>query len=194
MNRSKLFAVALLTCLSQTALAEGSGFYVGAGIADGSLTACSTTGTCTNFTASSQDKANLRVIGGYDFNKFIGIEAGISQLGTFKVKNNALTTVGSSKISAVTLAAKGGYKFQSGFSIFGKLGLANVSSQYSADPGWTFTGNSNQSATGLLMGLGGQYNFTDMIGLRLNIEFIGYSDSTYTGGVGGTNLLAVFKF
>jgi OmpA-OmpF porin, OOP family len=195
MKRSALIAVTALICISQSALAEDSGFYLGAGVASGKLSACdNTTDTCNNFTASSQDHTHLRLIGGYDFNKYIGIEAGVSGLGTYKVQNTTGTVVASVKSSAVTLAAKGGYVFPHGFSIFGKLGLASVKNQYTAEPGWTITGNADQRSTGLLMGLGGQYNFNNTVGLRLFTELIAYKDDGYTGAVGGTTLMAVVKF
>jgi OOP family OmpA-OmpF porin len=127
MKRSALIAVAALICISKSAMAEDSGFYLGAGVASGKLSACdNTTSTCNNFTASSQDHTHLRLIGGYDFNKYFGIEAGVSGLGTYKVQNTNGSIIASAKSSAVTLAAKGGYVFPHGFSIFGKLGLASV--------------------------------------------------------------------
>jgi hypothetical protein len=44
------------------------------------------------------------------------------------------------------------------------------------------------------MGMGGQYNFNNTIGLRLSTELIAYKDNRYTGVVGGTSLMAVVKF
>ena len=44
------------------------------------------------------------------------------------------------------------------------------------------------------MGLGGQYNINDMVGFRLFTEIVTFKDDGYTGAVGGTTLMAVFKF
>ena len=195
MKRLLFIAVAVFIFLAQSAFAADSGGYLGVGFANGRFTGCANnTSTCNNFSSNSQDSGHLRLIGGYDFNKYIGIEAGLSELGTYKVQNTALTTVGTVKASAVSIAAKGGYTFPHGFSIFGKLGLASVSTKYTPDPGWTLFGGADQKSTGLLFGLGGQYNFNETVGIRLFTEVIGFKDGGYTGAVGGTNLMAVFKF
>jgi opacity protein-like surface antigen len=194
MKRS-IFIAACLACLSHSALAEDSGIYLGAGFANGKLTACTnTTSSCDTFSRNSEDNGHLRLIGGYDFSKYFGIEAGLSGLGSYKVQDSFGSTVGTVKASAVTLAAKGGYTFPHGFSVFGKLGLASVNTKYTADPGWTLVGNADQNSTGLVMGLGGQYNINDMIGFRLFTEIVTYKDDGYTSAVGGTTLMAVFKF
>jgi hypothetical protein len=193
MKRS-IFIAACLACLSHSALAEDSGIYLGAGFANGKLTACTNnTSSCDTFSRNSEDSGHLRLIGGYDFSKYFGIEAGLSGLGSYKVQDSAGVNIGTVKASAVTLAAKGGYVFPKGFSIFGKLGLANVNTKYTADPG-PLTINTNQNSTGLVMGLGGQYNINDMVGFRLFTEIVTYKDDGYTGAVGGTTLMAVFKF
>lgn len=196
MKRSLSIAASALFFCSFAALAtEGSGIYLGVGVANGSLSACAdSTGSCNTFSVKSQDSSHPRLIGGYDFNKYIGIEAGLSGLGSYKVQNTTGSTVGTVKVSAVTLAAKGGYTFPHGFSVFGKLGLASVSTQYSADPGWVLNMSADQSSTGLVLGLGGQYNINEMIGFRLFTEIVSYSDEAYTGAIGGTTLMAVFKF
>jgi hypothetical protein len=194
MKRS-LLITACLVCLCQSALAEDSGIYLGAGFANGKLSACTnTTSSCDTFSRNAEESGHLRLIGGYDFNKYFGIEAGLSGLGSYKVQDTTGVNAGTVKASAVTLAAKGGYAFPHGFSVFGKLGLASVNTKYTADPGWTLSGNANQNSTGLVMGLGGQYNINDMVGFRLFTEIVTYKDDGYTGAVGGTTLMAVFKF
>lgn len=193
MKRS-VFIAACLICISQAAIADDSGFYVGGGFANGRLSACTnTTSSCDTFSRNSEDSGHLRLIGGYDFNKYVGIEAGLSGLGTYEVQNTSGFNVGKVKASAATLAAKGSYAFPHGFSIFGKLGLASVNTKYTADPG-PLTINKDQNSTGLVVGLGGQYNINEMVGFRLFTEIVTYKDDAYTGAVGGTTLMAVFKF
>jgi OmpA-OmpF porin, OOP family len=189
-----VFITICLACLTQSALAEDSGIYLGAGFANGKLSACTnTTSSCDTFSRNAEESGHLRLIGGYDFNKYFGIEAGLSGLGSYKVQDTSGFNVGRVKASAVTLAAKGSYAFPHGFSVFGKLGLASVNTKYTADPG-PLTINTNQNSTGLVMGLGGQYNINDMVGFRLFTEIVTYKDDGYTGAVGGTTLMAVFKF
>ncbi len=192
MNRLLMLAAALI-CLAQSARAADTGFYVGAGFANGRLTACNNT-SCNNFSANAQDSGHLRLVGGYDINRYVGIEAGLSALGSYKVRNPSGSTIGTVKASAFTLAAKGGYKFPHGFSVFGKLGLASVRTQYTADPGWTLAMGADQTSAGVVLGAGGQYDLNDVIGFRLFTEIVTYKDEGYTGAIGGTTLMAVFKF
>ena len=193
MKRSILIAACLI-CLSLPALAADSGFYLGAGFANGKLSACTnSTSSCDTFSRNAEENGHLRLIGGYDFNKYFGVEAGLSGLGSYKVQDTAGINVGTVKASAVTLAAKGSYAFPKGFSVFGKLGLASVNTKYTVDPG-PLTINTNQNSTGLVLGLGGQYNIDETVGFRLFTEIVTYKDNGYTGAVAGTTLMAVFKF
>jgi len=197
MKRLVPLAATCLIALSQPALARDSGAYLGAGFADGTLiTACTnTTSACNSFSGNAQDSGHLRLIGGYDFNKFVGIEAGWSALGTYKVRDvTASMDVGTVKASAFTLAAKAGYKFASGWSAFGRLGLASVETQYTAGSGVPLTISASQRSTGIIFGLGGQYDFNEKIGIRASRDVVVFSDSGYTGAMGSNNILAIFRF
>jgi hypothetical protein len=194
MNRFTLVLAASAICFSQAARAGDSGAYLGAGFADGLLTACATaTSNCNNFSVKSNNHVNPRLVGGYDFNKYIGIEAGLSGLGSYEIQDSYGSNVGTVKVTATTLAARGGYKFPHGFSVFGKVGLAVVKTQYTPAPGWLFIGNNNQRSTGGVFGLGWQYDFNDSVGFRMSLEAVSYKDDGYKGGVAGTNLMAIFK-
>jgi len=201
MNRIILTAlVASAVCFSQIARAKDSGGYFGAGLADGLLSACANTAnyTCnnSNFTSTSPG-THLRLIGGYDFKKFIGVEAGLSEFGSYKVSDTTgLVNVGSVRASAFTLAARGGYKFNFGLSVFGKLGLASVWTKYTSNPGWTWPANmgTSQQTMGMVAGLGWQYDFDDALGIRMSFENIEFNDTGYKGGFASTNLMVVFKF
>lgn len=183
----------LLSFVPMTAAAVDSGAYMGLGVASGSLSACPN-GNCVEFTESAQESGHLRLIGGYDFNRFIGVEGGYSDFGTYKVKNVALQNIGTVKGNAFSLAARGGYKFNFGLSLFAKLGLASVSTKYTAEPGWTLTGELNRRSTGVLFGLGAQYDFNDNLGVRLSSEATGFDDGAYNGAFGGVNLVGILRF
>jgi hypothetical protein len=189
-----LFA-ASIAFFSQMAHAEDSGGYFGVGFGTGQLTACTNaTATCANFNANSQDLVTPAVIVGYDHNKYFGVEAGWSRLGAYKLQDSLGGTIGSVRASAITLAAKGGYKFQTGFSVFGKLGLAKVWTQYAPGAGWPLTTMyNNQRSTGVVFGLGGGYDFDEGFGLRLSSEAVMFNDAAYKGTVGTLNLTAIFR-
>lgn len=130
MNRSNSILALSFICFSGLAWAD-SGFYLGAGIASGSMTACTKTSTsdCSStYTAYSREAGNIRLLGGYAFGRHFAIEAGLSSLGTYNVRNSAGTVVGETKASAISIAAKGTITFPKGWSIFGqaRLGTADA--------------------------------------------------------------------
>ena len=218
MNRSILVLAVFLSCFSAVATGEemgsavsgdvmdkdsgrtvnrNSGFYLGAGLAYNQLTACVKTATssCTNtFTSYSQEAANLRLLGGYAFGKHFAIETELSGLGTFDVQDSSGNIAGEAKATTISVAAKGTITFPRGWSIFGKVGLASTRMQYSAKPGWILLMSSDQTSGGLLLGAGGQYDFNDLIGIRLWTDGATYDDDGYTGAIGGTSVEAIFKF
>ncbi len=196
MKRITLLFAASVLCFSQAARAEDSGAYLGAGIAwNPMMTACdNTVTTCNNVTTDSDRAAEPSLLVGYDFNKFVGIEGGWARLGSYKLQNTAGTAfIGSVQGSAVTLGVKGGYKFHFGLSVFGKLGLAQVSTQYTPGPGWALTMNNSQKSTGTLMGVGVQYDFNDTIGARFTFEDVTFSDPALKGDLFAGHFMAIFK-
>jgi hypothetical protein len=186
-----------LFCLSQSAQADNSGVYLGAGLASAGISSSCVNGSylisCNNSSNGSKDSTHLRLIAGYDFSKHFGIEAGWSELGTYRVLNATGLTVGEFNVSAVTLAFKGGNTFSSGFSIFGKIGLASVQTKYTTQPSWTLAGSANQKSSGFLGGVIGQYNINDTVGFRVSMEMIDYTDAEFSNVVGGGALMVVFK-
>ena len=196
MNRSSSILALCFICFSALTWAD-SGFYLGAGIASGSMTACTKTSTsdCSNtYTAYSREAGNIRLLGGYAFGRHFAIEAGLSSLGTYNVRNSAGTVVGETKASAISIAAKGTITFPKGWSIFGKAGLGGTRMRYSAKPGWVLLMPAEQTSGGLLLGAGGQYDFSESMAVRLWTEAISFNDDAYSGAVGGTAIAAIFKF
>jgi opacity protein-like surface antigen len=207
MNRLVLILAIFVTCFSESALADdvesaiagGSGFYLGAGLARDYLVACAKTTTSSNcnnntFSSNSQQTANLRLLGGYALSKHFAIEGGLSSLGTFEVQDNFGAVVGDAKASSITLAAKGTITFPQGWSIFGELGLARTRMQYSAKACCVLLMPADQSSGGLFLGAGGQYDFSKAMAVRLWTDGQSYDDDGYSGVVGGTRLEAIFKF
>lgn len=200
MKLSKLTAAASLLCLSLSSAAlaaENSGFYLGAGFASNDLTSSCPDGyfsSCPSPSSGPKDDGHYRLVGGYDFDKHFGIEAGLSNLGTYRVRNSGgSASIGEFKASAVTLALKGGNTFSNGFAIFGKLGLAQVRTQYSPLASWTLVGSTDQKSSGFVGGVYGQYNINEHVGFRLSMEVIKYTDEEFGNFIHGIGLMAVFK-
>lgn len=196
MIRSVLISIVSCVCFSGQVWAD-SGFYLGAGLASDHVTACAKTSTsdCSSmYTAYSQEPANIRLLGGYAFGRHFAIEAGLSSFGTYDVQNSAGTAVGEAEASAISIAAKGTITFPKGWSIFGKAGLGSTRMRYSAKPGWALLIPAEQRSGGLLLGAGGQYDFSELMAVRLWTEAISFNDDAYSGVVGGTAIAAIFKF
>lgn len=197
MKRSLFIAATSLICLSQPALAVDSGAYLGAGFSTNSMTSsCADgyfSGSCNDPSTGSKDSSHLRLVGGYNFDKHFGIEAGFSDLGTYRVKDNAGVPVGEFKATAFTLALRGGNTFSNGFSIFGKLGMASVRTEYKVQPSWTLAGSANQRSSGVVGGVAGQYDINETVGFRVSLEVIQFTDAEFENATGGVGLMAVFK-
>lgn len=199
MKQLKPFIVACaIWCFSQTAFARDSGVYLGAGLANGNMESCmSSSSNCTYYTYKSDDSTHLRIVGGYDFNKYVGVEGGWSNLGRYDVPDSVGYTVGKVKATAITMAVRGGYKFNFGLSVFAKLGLASVKAEYT--PIWsvwpfTLAGvNNSQRSSGILFGTGIQYDLNDFVGFRLSRDMVTFKDDILKGATLSMNLLAIFK-
>jgi hypothetical protein len=204
--KSLLMIAALsLISVSRIALADSmpddnSGAYVGIGLASTKIysSSCGNGGyfsSCSNEPSSGpKDDTHVGLIGGYDFNKHFGIEGGLSQLGTYRVRDYSGSTVGDFKASAYTLALKAGNTFSNGLAVFGKFGIASVKTDYNVGPGWVLTGDASQRSTGFVRGVIGQYNINRNVGFRISLEIIDYADAEFDNIVGGVTMTAVFKF
>lgn len=197
MKQTLSIAALSLLCLSLPALAEDEGqAYLGVGFSSNSMSSICADGyfsSCNNPSSGPKDSGHIRLVGGYNFDKHFGIEAGLSDLGTYRVRNNSNVVVGEFKASALTLALRGGNTFSSGFSVFGKLGLASVRTQYTVQPTWTLVGGTDQRSSGLVGGVAGQYDVNKIVGIRVSLEVIRFIDAEFDNVAGGVGLMAVFK-
>jgi len=76
---------------------------------------------------------------------------------------------------------------------YSKLHFILKFAKYTAQPGWTFAGSANQRTTGYLAGVGMQYNVNDIVGFRISLDFINYSDAVFSVFMRNVSMLAVFK-
>jgi len=167
----KIIAVALLSAAVALPAHADSGPYAGLKVG----------GTHVGFNglSKSSDTAFGALLG-YQYNRNFAVEGEYTDLGRF-------ATVGvNGKSDAWGLSAVGILPLDDNFSAYGKLGIARSGTSTSAA-----TGVNRTAAT---YGLGGQYDATPMIGLRLSWE-------RYNVGVVGQNadddlysLAAMFKF
>ena len=139
---------------------------------------------------------------GYKFNPNFAIEGGYIDFG--KVSYSATFTGGSANASAKAsgwnVDAVGILPINDAFSLFGKVGLidAKVDVSVSATgPGGSASGSANTTKWRGTYGLGGTYDFTKNVGMRVEYErFSELGDSNNTGksNVDLYSLGVVYKF
>lgn len=169
----KIVAVALLSTLaSMPAHADSEGAY--AGIKAGSNRAGF------NGLAKSSDTA-FGVLLGYQYNRNFAFEGEYTDLGRFTTAAGA-----TGKSNAWGLNVLGIVPLQDKFSLYGKLGAARSSTTNSVA-----TGTKRTAAT---YGLGGQFDATPMIGVRLSWERYGVGMVGQNANDDLYSLGAVFRF
>ncbi len=178
---------------SSVVLADDSGFYAGVMAGHSSMS------TPPNLVLSKSSDTVYGVLGGYQFNKYWGAEAFYTEGGSFSGTNLAGSVAGSGKADIWGVDAVGTLPLSDAFSLYGKLGLANVNTNISTVPLSTLAGATRTAVT---YGLGGQYNVTPSFGLRLGWDRYGAETSGATGVAGSKDhyhlnvysLAGVFKF
>jgi OOP family OmpA-OmpF porin len=116
----------------------------------------------------------MKFIGGYRFNRNLGVEIGYTDLGEATESGGGITAT--AEASAMELVAVGFLPLNPNFSIIGKVGMYRGDVDVSA-PG---IGSVSESNTGLTFGVGVQWDFTKNLGVRG--EWQRYAD------VGGDNI------
>lgn len=168
----KIVAVALLSAAASIPAHADSGAY--AGIKAGS------TSVGFNALSKSSDTA-YGVLVGYQYNRNLAVEGEYTDLGRF---TTAAGVTG--KSDAWGLSAMGILPLENKFSLYGKLGVARSGTSTS-----DATGNNRTAAT---YGLGGQFDATPMIGLRLGWERYGVGMIGQNAEDDLYSLAAMFKF
>jgi OOP family OmpA-OmpF porin len=115
--------------------------------------------------SSSIDKSGTAfgINGGYRLNRNFGVEAAWQRLGSFDYSSaaGADTINGKFEADALSLAGVGFYPLSSGWSVYGKAGLAMTDAKLSANSGTGATpvSGTSHTGTGLLVGAGVTYDF-----------------------------------
>jgi opacity protein-like surface antigen len=94
-----------------------SGFYLGGGMGN------TTYSDDSPFTHLDADGTTFKIIGGYQFNRIVGIEAQYTDYGDIKVKNTPFDL----NVNSASVAANIGYTFDNGLRPFATLGLGYIS-------------------------------------------------------------------
>ena len=146
---SRTLAAVLVGSAAFAAQAADKGFYAGAGVGQSLVDEAS---------HDDEDTA-FSVFGGYQFNRWFGLEGGYADLG--KLESNGIGP--DLEASSVYVTAVGTVPFTDKFSGYAKAGFQRWDLD-TALPG--LTGTADDSGTDPVYGAGVQYRFTDKVALR----------------------------
>lgn len=152
------FAALSITGLAHAVVSVPYGWYVEANAGSTTLSNKSYPGS----SSSSGIGGNLNV--GYKFMPYFATEIGYTQYANTSIKTTGGTQAGTDKHYSYDIAAKGIFPVScSGFELFAKLGAGRVADSMSISNSTAANsmglGSGSHSATGLYLGVGGQYYF-----------------------------------
>ena len=144
-----LFAALLGVAAFSAQAAEDPGFYAGVGAGQSFV----------DQAAYDDEDTAFSAFGGYQFNRYFGLEAGYADLGELE-SDTAGTAL---EASSAYFSAVGTLPFTEKFSGYAKAGMQRWDLD-TAIPG--LTGTSDDTGTDPVYGVGLQYRFTDTVALR----------------------------
>ena len=194
----KLSLVALAIIASPFAVADDSGWYAGANAGQSRAT-IDDVRINSGFTATSitdDDRSTgYKIYGGYEFNRNFALEGGYFDLGKFgfnPITVPAGTLSGSIKLRGLNLDLVGSLPITQRLSAFGRLGVNYAEARDS----FTGTGavnvldpNPSKRDTNLKVGLGLQYELTQSLAMRAELERYRINDAV--GNKGDIDLVSV---
>lgn len=201
--------VALTAVAAPFAMADDSGLYIGGNIGQSRATideeriVNSLAGAGFTTTGFEDDNRDLgfKLFGGYQFNKYLALEAGYFDLGKFDFTATGLppgTLSGNIKIKGVNLDLVGILPITEKFSAFGRVGANYAKVEDSFVGGGSLTvlnPNPTKRDTNYKLGLGLQYAFNDALAMRVEAERYRIDDAV--GNDGDIDLISaglVFRF
>ena len=179
-----VLATVTWTQVARAAGSDGTGFYVGggAGVSRAKIDSAAinssllSIGAATASTKKDENSAAYKVFVGYAFNRYIAVEGGYFDLGTFKIDSTISppgTLHGEIKPRGVNVDAVLSYPFADGFSVFVRGGVQNTKTKATFSGSGSLvvtTPESSETKTSWKAGLGAGYEFSSGVGLRAEWE------------------------
>ncbi|MFA6921290.1 MAG: outer membrane beta-barrel protein [Gallionella sp.] len=203
---------ALAVIVSPFAVADDAGWYVGANIGQSrakiddtrNIAQLQTLGLTTTAISDKNRNTGYKLFGGYRINKNFSLEGGYFDLGRFGF---AMTTLpagslnGNVRLQGVNLDAVGTLPVTEQFSVFGRLGLNYAQARTS----FSGTGagviaipvnvNPSKNQINYKLGAGVQYDFTESLAMRAEVERYRINDAIGNkGDIDMYSLGLVYRF
>lgn len=190
-NKQLAVLAVALSAVSGSALAAGndSGFYLGGGVGYSNHA-----GDCPNDSDCTRSATGFKAFGGYQFNPYLGLEFGYMDLG--KAKSTTSVSEKTVATNSFTTAVLGMVPLGTQASLFGKVGLHWSKTKYRYSDKWNGHDAADETHTGFLAGLGGQYNFTPNLLGRVEWEWLNEGDKVgnYKGDIHLISASVIYKF
>ena len=161
-------AAALAILIATPAWSQDAGFYLGASIGQSrAKDFCDDSG---GFSCDDKDTA-WKLLGGYQFNRHLAIEAGYTDLGEVGVSGvlSGVSVRGTVEVTAFELMGVGSIPLMDRFSLYGKLGLYHAETKQNVTGSLgtvTVTDNDKEKNTDLTFAFGARFDITRNLGVR----------------------------
>ena len=195
----KLSLLALAISAGSLAMADDSGWYVGANVGasratidDARISSDLRGSSFYGASIADDNRSNgYKLFGGYRLNRNIAVEAGYFDLGDFGFKATAPagTLNGNIKIRGLNLDLVGTLPITEKFSVFGRIGANYAQARDSFSGTGMGDFNASERGTNLKVGLGVEYAFNDAWAMRGELERYRINDAV--GNKGDIDLASV---
>ena len=161
-------AAALAILIATPAWSQDAGFYLGASIGQSrAKDFCDDSG---GFSCDDKDTA-WKLLGGYQFNRHLAVEAGYTDLGEVGVSGvlSGVSVRGTVEVTAFELMGVGSIPLMDRFSLYGKLGLYHAETKQNVTGSLgtvTVTDNEKEKNTDLTFAFGARFDITRNLGVR----------------------------
>jgi OOP family OmpA-OmpF porin len=165
--KKTLAAMSMCTALAAPALAETGGHWYGA----------LDVGTLNMRNSSYPEPGSLTISAGYRFNRNVAAEGGITGYGDSTLVDPSGSST--ARQGDLRFLAVGILPLNESFELFGKAGLGLHSVKMIGTGAYASTSEPHGTAN-IIVGVGGQVNFSSKFGMRLQYESLGKAKSSET--------------
>jgi OOP family OmpA-OmpF porin len=177
------FAAAMVSALALSTPASAGFFdftlapYVGASAGVAKTDEC-------NFPYCDEWDTAWKIFGGFEVNQYISMEVGYADLGTVGYGG-----AGSRETNGMIMQVIGTYALNPSFTLIGRGGMNILNTEVNGVVAGTPNGNTGDTDVVWSLGLGGQYNLTKSVGLRMEWErYFEAGSSDFNGGTGEADI------